>query len=208
MSHALYKAVANSRLIDGLKRFFPRVFKRKFKRISLNLYDSPRYYTQDRASTIGGFLHFVFICKGNICRSAFADHYFRSIVDDPAAVIVESCGLDVDQGHRSPESAVQAAAQLGVSLEDHRSKGLSECNLNKSDLIVLMEYSQFLKFNNLYPHFKKKTILLREFLPWPRKMFCNLYDPYGLNDIEFKRCFKTMKAALDRMGKDFDLKQS
>jgi len=63
-------------------------------------------------------------------------------------------------------------------------------------LIVAMEYPQLQQLGIMYPEHMRKTVLLREFAPFPHNMDCNIYDPYGQGQEEFDRCFSLMEKAL------------
>ena len=112
---------------------------------------------------------------------------------------VESCGLDVDQGAFSPPHAVQVGREFGLELSGHRSKGVGECDLYNADLIVPMEYRHYLRLVEMFPEQRSKIRLLRDFAPWPVCLMFNTYDPYGLGHSEFRRCFRGMKRALDKL---------
>lgn len=183
-----------------IKSFIPRLVKLKLKRAFYNIYDSPRYYiSRKKPPKKAELSHVVFICKGNICRSAYAEYYLKAKCS-ASSTVIESCGLDVDQGNFSPPFAIKAAAEYDLFMERHRSKGLAECDLQHSDLIVLMEYQQLLRFNMLYPQLSGKTVLLREFSPWPDHLFCNIYDPFGQRFEEFQKCFRLMAKALNQLA--------
>lgn len=152
----------------------------------------------------GPLHHIVFVCKGNIYRSAFAEYYLKSI-SHGGILTVESCGLDVDQGIFSPPGAVQIGREFGVDLSMHHSKGLATCNLPKADLILPMEYQQFLRLTALFPEYQGKIRLLRDFAPWPIRLMCNIYDPYGLEEVEIRRCFLLIKKALSGLRKHLSI---
>lgn len=183
-----------------IKKIIPQIIKRTIKRGFFSFYDGARYYRlRKKAVNISGRIkHVVFICKGNICRSAFAEKYLKSVVNDHT-IVIDSCGLYVDRAHRSPAFVVQAGKQYGLNLKEHRSKSLNKCNFQKANLVILMEYEQLLSFRSSFPKYSGKAKLIRDFLPWPERFFCNLYDPYGLEMKEFQNCFRTIKRALDRM---------
>jgi protein-tyrosine phosphatase len=66
------------------------------------------------------FSHLVFVCQGNINRSAFAEAYARSVF--PPAMSISSCGLHTKVHRPSPPQSVAVAADLGVDLGRHRSR--------------------------------------------------------------------------------------
>lgn len=183
-------------MLKRLKLLVPRKIKRVAKRTIINMWESVIYRMVRSVPPTGGICHIVFVCKGNICRSAFGEHFLRKVVTEPS-VRIESCGLDVDQGHISPVAAVRVAGDFGVDLSRHLSKGLAACDLENADLILPMEYWQYRRLRDIFPELRSKTFLLRDFAPWPMRLLCNIYDPYGLEDKEFQDCFSQMRCAID-----------
>lgn len=116
------------------------------------------------------------------------------------SVKVESCGLNVCYEGHSPAIAMKVSEDFGVDLRSHLSKNYTSCDLNNADFIVPMEYPQYLQLIELYPEFKSKIHLLRDFFPWPQRLACNIYDPYGLGEAEYSQCFDDIRKALDRLA--------
>ena len=189
-------------MLAKLKEVLPRPLKREVKRVFQTACEAPAYHFTRKGHVDWNFHHIVFVCKGNICRSAFAEYYLRSITPD-GALRIESCGLDVDQGNFSPPDAVTAAAEFGVDLGGHHSKGMTGCDFQGAGLIVAMEFGQYLRLVGLYPQYSKKIRLLRDFSSKVDRILCNIYDPYGLGEAEFRRCFRGMQRALEGLKKHF-----
>ncbi|MEA5115729.1 MAG: hypothetical protein VB050_17060 [Geobacteraceae bacterium] len=183
-------------MLAWLKKYIPRPVKRAIRCFFRNAWESLLYKIARRHLDLRVIKHVVFVCKGNICRSAFAEKYLERKMTEEA-VRIESCGLDVDQGGYSPPEAVRVAGDFGVDLASHHAKGLSSCNLQEADLIVAMEYGQYLRLRGLYPEKEACICLLREFAPWPTRIFCNIDDPFGLGDKVFRGCFRQMLKALE-----------
>ena len=148
--------------------------------------------------TIGVVRHIVFVCKGNICRSAFAEYYLKSILPK-GKFNIESCGLDVDQGSYSPPEAVHIGKKFGIQLDKHISKGTATCTLQNADLIIPMEYGQYIRLVAMLPGHESKIRLLRDFASWPDRLICNINDPFGLGEDEFLRCFTKITIIIDRL---------
>ena len=183
-------------IVSRLKKTLPRPLKRLLRRVWQNSWESVRYQLLVKNLPAGRISHVIFVCKGNICRSAFAEYYLRRQL--PNGILrVESCGIDVDQGIFSPPEAVNIAKDYQLDLQSHRSKGLASLDVNNADLIIPMEYGQYLRLKTLYPAQTGKIYLLRHFAPWPERFFCNINDPYGAGLNEFRRCFRRIKRALD-----------
>lgn len=79
----------------------------------------------------------VFVCHGNICRSAFAD-----VVARKAGLRVASFGLSTDAGKAAHPPAIAAAAMLGVDLDAHRTTQAGDFFPEDGDLLLAMETRQ------------------------------------------------------------------
>lgn len=189
-------------MITAIKKYIPNPVKRTIKRLARNIVESVQYYV-----TSGHRLCFlrppgnrtissiIFVCKGNVCRSAFAELRLRYLLDSKS-VQVDSCGIDVDQGDYAPVDSVSVATEYSCSLEGRRSKGLSGCDFQSADLICPMEYRQYKRLLQLYPEKKENIVLLRNLAPFPWRLFCNIDDPYGLGIKEFRRVYRLIDRSL------------
>ena len=180
----------------SLKKFIPTVYKSYIKRIFKNLKDSLCYQFYKRKQNIA-FNNIIFVCKGNVCRSVFADLYFKKI--NTINMNIDSCGLDVDQGGNPPNEAIQVAREFDIDMSHNIAKNICMIGLNKGDLIIAMEFDQYKRLINDFPQHKQNIRLLKDYLPWPARLQCNIADPYGSDVKEFRRCFTIIKRALDCM---------
>jgi protein-tyrosine phosphatase len=182
----------------AIKQRIPGRMKRIVRRSLEGIRDSIAYRIGQKSGQFEGVSHIIFVCKGNICRSSFAEYYMKSKISGDRLVI-ESCGLDVDQGNFSPSEAVLVGSEYGLDLQRHTARALNTCDMGKADLIVPMEYRQYLRLKLLFPESEGKIRLLRDFAPWPECWMCNIDDPFGQEEGEFRKCFHTIKSAVDRL---------
>jgi len=187
-------------MIRQVKKIIPAKFKRDASRTFRSLSESPKYWLTRHKSDRKQFRHIVFVCQGNVCRSVFAEYFLRTHVSDKS-VKIESCGLDVGTEGPSPQPAVKVSRGFGLDLRSHLSKSYAACDLQKADLIVPMEYPHYRRLIEMYPECKHKIQVLRDFSPWPERLMCNIYDPYGLGEAEFRQCFEHMTKALECLSK-------
>lgn len=137
----------------------------------------------------------MFVCKGNVCRSAFAEYYMRRTMVDKT-LRVRSCGLDVTVCSAAPDTALSVARRKGLNLELHRSKGYETFDFDNVELILAMEFSQYRALVELFPHKKKQIRLLREYAPFPENLLCNIHDPFGKSENIFEDCFSQIERAV------------
>jgi protein-tyrosine phosphatase len=183
-------------MLIRLKRALPPGFKRKVRLAFQGGRESIAYRLSRQQQELGDLRHLIFVCKGNICRSAFAEYYLKGLVPQ-GRVKIESCGLDVDQGVFSPPEAIKVGREFGLDLSRHRSKGLTVCDLLGADLILPMEYRQYLRLVAMFPEYGAKIKMLRDFSPWPSRLLCNINDPFGWGEDEFRSCFGLMQICLE-----------
>jgi protein-tyrosine phosphatase len=181
-----------------IKKRIPKSFKRSLKHAIRNVRDSAQFRFSGKVPEARAVAHVVFVCKGNICRSAFAEHYFRSKTANHLKI--ESCGLDVDQGFFPPEEAVLAAARLGIDLGAHHSKGIAACDIEHADLILAMEVDQYRRLVAKFPEKRERIGLLRNYVAGPSGLLCNIEDPYGQPLQNFNACYRLIQKALDRLA--------
>lgn len=182
----------------NLKKYIPNKYKKNLKQLLRNCIQSLGYYLLERnvfKKNCKDSTNIVFICKGNVCRSAFAECRLKLLMMK-SSVKVDSCGLDVKQGTFPPLESVKVAAEFSCDLANRRAKSLEQCDLDKADLILPMEYYQYQRLLKLYPHKKRAICLLRSFAPFPYCLFCNIADPYGWGIDEFRKSFRLIDKIL------------
>jgi protein-tyrosine-phosphatase len=131
----------------------------------------------------------LFVCSGNICRSAMADAYARKRVAEsgPPVAMIDSAGtLGIAGATASPE-AIGAMVEIGVDLSSHRSRGLDRSLLEHADVIVGMTRAHLDEIENWSDN-AGRHYLLRAFEegPDPAPDATDLPDPIG-RDASFYR---------------------
>lgn len=148
----------------------------------------------------------LFICKGNICRSPFAERLAKRVFDGAPqyGITFESAGLDVKAPLASPQLAIEAAAGFGVDLEDHRSQRFAEKMYGEFDMIVAMETGQYKALAHASTTSHAKLFLLPFFenksSPAGGYERYNVTDPYGKSLEEYNRCFQRIERCIAGMA--------
>lgn len=129
----------------------------------------------------------VFVCKGNICRSAYAEAVAQSLGIDAI-----SCGLDTIEDAPANKSAMLAAKNLGFDLEGHKTRPVMYLILKKTDLLVVMEPWQAVFLNKHLNRTHHYTLLGL----WGVPELPHIQDPYAAVDVYFDRCFSYIQASV------------
>lgn len=191
-------------MIVKLKRIVPGFLKRRVKLFLKNTSDSISYFfLKTRASSSSKPKHIIFVCKGNICRSAFAEYYMKSIAEG-LEVKIGSYGLDVDQGKHPPREAINTAATFGIDISKHISQKLYKVDVENADLIIPMEYGQYQRLVELYPEKKFFVKLLKKYAPFPYSVFCNIDDPFGCEQDEFIKSFNLIHKSIEGLCQELE----
>lgn len=140
----------------------------------------------------------LFVCKGNICRSPFAEHIAHQGSDNNSRINIASAGLQVGISQSPPHEAVSIGKQFGVDLAGHLSQQVDEKMMRFFDLILVMEATQQRALRKVFPSFGNKVHLLSLY---SRRSDCdskgyrryNILDPYGKGGKEFKACFSRIE---------------
>lgn len=152
---------------------------------------------------------FLFVCKGNVCRSPFAERLGIRIAENNglAGMNFFSAGFEVSTSTHPPENAILAAESFGISLDSHKSKRISYEILNSFDMIFTTEIGHLKTLKESFPQFQDKIFLLPLFeknKPYTKGSyhFCNIPDPYGKSFKQFYTCFQRIERCLNELFQD------
>jgi protein-tyrosine phosphatase len=124
----------------------------------------------------------VFVCLGNICRSAYGHH-----VAAAAGMNVASLGLSTSTGSASPREAVAAAARKNLDMRAHRALDWGDFEVQPGDMFLVMEVRQAHELRRrLGDRTDVQVCLLGLFSP---VRMAHLHDPFSLSDAYFDTCF-------------------
>ena len=80
-------------------------------------------------------MHVIFICTGNICRSAMADGYLKYRIKELGKeqdITVNSAGTHAIENQESPINAKKAIEKYGANINSHTATTLERANLEKA----------------------------------------------------------------------------
>lgn len=134
----------------------------------------------------------VFVCHGNICRSAFAHHEALRY-----GLNVASLGLSTSTGGRSPAQAAASAARAGVDLRHHRATSWPDFQVHSGDLFLVMEVRQAHEIQRRLNNRRDVQVCLLGM--WCAPIMPHLHDPYTLGSSYFDTCFDRVKQAVHNL---------
>jgi protein-tyrosine phosphatase len=137
----------------------------------------------------------VFVCHGNICRSAFAD-----VVAREAGMRVASFGLSTDAGKGAHPPAMAAAAELGFDLSAHRTMRAGDFVAEPGDFLLAMETRQLRRLAG-DPRLADVPRSLLGLYAAPAVP--HLHDPYELDPTYMMTCLKRIESAVANLRAAF-----
>ncbi len=138
-----------------------------------------------------------FVCKGNICRSPFADIYFRERVNDAQnpRISVDSYGLIERINRQSPDVAIAAAKHFGIDMTAHRSKLLTD-----DGVLFIMDFELFKRVKSQFPRAEHKLFFLGV-LQNDSAAPVEILDPYGSSLKNFQKTFSQITQSIDNLAR-------
>ena len=133
----------------------------------------------------------VFVCKGNICRSAYAEAVAKSLGIDSV-----SCGVDTRDNYPANDDAILAAKAKGINLTDHRTTPIQFLDIRDNDLLVVMEPWQAEYLCREYGEKCRCSILGL----WGEPVSPHIQDPYGAPLEYFNNCFTYIEKSVHEVA--------
>jgi protein-tyrosine phosphatase len=137
----------------------------------------------------------LFVCRGNICRSPFAERYSRNTL--PKNLQISSCGYIRQNGREPPPEATSAAIKFGVNLSDHQAHEVTEEMLQNSDMIIVFDESNFRILADRYKDYKRKIWFLSEICP-DLPLF--IEDPFRKNGESCEKVYSVIGYCIDEIN--------
>ena len=135
-------------------------------------------------------MNILFICHANICRSYMAQELLKPLL--PQAHIF-SRGLYADPAYAIPHKVQAFLSQNHIAPAPHASTQLTAEDLQKADLILLMEQAHLDKLADRYAQHLGKMWLLTDFAFGKEE---DLLDPISLSGRAFEKAAKRLQKAV------------
>ena len=145
----------------------------------------------------------VFVCTANICRSPMAEGILRHLVASDAfqgTIRVVSAGVAAIKGHKASVLAEVVSLDAGINISKHASQPVTRRLMKDAGLVLAMTPEQRSEMETLYPEFRGKIFLLREYGRTRRLGDGGaIEDPYGGDKEDYERCFMRLQTEIKRI---------
>lgn len=132
----------------------------------------------------------VFVCLGNINRSAFASAVAQGLGEPSISI-----GLSTTTGAPAFTQAVIQARRQGVDLQQHKATDFTDYEFIEGDLLFVMEIRHARQL--VARGIPSSAIVLLGTWAVPRRI--HLHDPHTLSEAYFETCFGLIESAVRRV---------
>jgi protein-tyrosine-phosphatase/predicted ATP-grasp superfamily ATP-dependent carboligase len=139
----------------------------------------------------------LFVCRGNICRSPFAEGYTKLRLESAGLADIEtlSAGTYPVPKRLPPPVARDVSLEFGVRLDEHRSRVLERRLTKWAGAIVCMDLRDYRELRTEFPEARDKLFLLRSFDVRAREWEIN--DPWGKSADDFRNGYKHISSSVE-----------
>jgi protein-tyrosine phosphatase len=135
----------------------------------------------------------VFVCLGNINRSAFAEG-----VAAASGLHTASIGLAASTGNPAFHMAIDTAQRFGIDLRAHRATDFTDYEYRPADLLLAMEIRHAHCLTNQGIPLQAIALLGH----WATPHRIHIHDPHTLSSAYFRTCFSLIHSAVRELAMD------
>ena len=135
----------------------------------------------------------MFICTGNICRSAMAHWLLKQKLKDEKieGIEVYSCGIYAQDGDIPTYEAKRVMQdEYGIDISGHRATNIKNSKIKEMNLILCATSSHKMAVIDMYPELKEKVYTMKEYVNYNRKYHdeIDIKDPWGYDIETYRSC--------------------
>lgn len=144
----------------------------------------------------------MFICTGNICRSAMAHHLLEKKLKDLKREDIEvfSSGIYAQTGDIPTwEAKTVMKEEYNVDMSEHRATYIKNSPINKMDLILCATKSHKIAVLDMYPNLDGKVFTMKEYVYYHRQYHddIDIKDPWGYDIETYRSCVAEIEECID-----------
>ena len=148
----------------------------------------------------------MFMCTGNICRSAMAHWLMKKKVKDLKRNDIEvySCGVYAYNGDVPTWEAKEIMKdEYDVDMSNHKATNIKDSNIEEMDLVLCATETHKRETIYLYENMKDKVFTMKEYVGYNREYHekMNIKDPWGYDIEIYRSCASEMDECLELLLK-------
>ena len=141
----------------------------------------------------------MFVCTGNICRSAMADKMLaKRIKEENMNIEVYSSGTFAEDGDYPTIEAIETMEEYGVDLKQHRATNIRKSNIEEMDLILCATTNHRSMVLQLYPSLAGKVYTMKEYVGEIQNGI-DISDPWGYDLAVYRKCAAEIEKIIEKI---------
>ncbi len=141
----------------------------------------------------------MFICTGNICRSAMAHKMLeKRAKEENKDVEVYSCGIYAQNGDIPTYEALTVMKDYGIDLSNHRATNIRNSNIKDMDVILCATTAHKNNVIAMYPELKDRVYTIKEYAGFPQNDI-DIKDPWGYGIEVYRKCAKELEDCINKI---------
>lgn len=143
----------------------------------------------------------MFVCTGNICRSAMADGMLRKkALERKLDIEVYSCGIYAEDGDYATYNAIYVAKNYDVDISNHRATNIRNSKIEEMDIILCATKSHKEAVMYMYPNLKGKIYTMKEYARIDNNgQDMDIKDPWGYDIDIYNNCINEIEKCLEKI---------
>ena len=169
--------------------------------LKLRILDVLHICIENRRSVSSDAGSFVFVCHGNIMRSAMAAEMFKRALAErglEGQIAVCSAGMHAVPGREAHSWALTVSREIGMPLTHHRAQPLTPEMVNQADAIFAMDFENKAELMALYPEAKRKICMLSAYAEGSQR-YREIPDPFHQDLEGTRRCYTSLQICIDNL---------
>ena len=143
----------------------------------------------------------MFICTGNICRSAMAEGMMKKLIkENNIDAEVYSCGIYAETGNGPTYNAQEAASEYGADISNHRATNIRNSKIEEMDIILCATISHKQSVLYLHPELEGKVFTMKEYAKLDKNgQDMDIKDPWGYDEFVYRKCASEIEECLEKI---------
>lgn len=143
----------------------------------------------------------MFICTGNICRSAMAEGMMKKLIkENNIDAEVYSCGIYAETGNGPTYNAQEAASEYGADISNHRATNIRDSKIEEMDIILCATISHKQSVLYLHPELEGKVFTMKEYAKLDKNgQDMDIKDPWGYDEFVYRKCASEIEECLEKI---------
>ena len=141
----------------------------------------------------------MFVCTGNICRSAMAEKMLEKKVKEKGMDIeVYSCGTYAENGDYPTLEAIETMKEYEINMTNHRATNIRKSNIENMDLVLCATQNHKNIVTQLYPKLEGKVYTMKEYVN-DTDGGIDISDPWGYSIEIYRKCALEIERIIEKI---------